>query len=179
MPTSAYDSSSPARTGAILGARIGGVAGLAWIAWGTGVLPPAVGVPVLVLSVLTLVIALRHLKTPPGVGGRVEPAPGYGKVVAGEVLAIVAGLVVLDGVLDAPQANAAWISFVVGVHFFALDRVFPGGRLNPLGAAVTTCGVAGLVAAAADATTAAVTAVAALPTGAVLLGSAVLVARRT
>jgi hypothetical protein len=54
-----------------------------------------------------------------------------------------AGLAVLNGPLDAPQAGVAWVSLVVGVHFFALAVAFAEPFFHRLGGAITVCGLAG------------------------------------
>ncbi len=94
----------------------------------------------------------------------------YWCTVAGEVIAIVAGAVVLTGPLHAGDAVIAWISLVVGAHFFVLAAVWHQPFHDALGAAITTCGVAGLAAAVAGASAAVIATVAGLAPGFVLLG---------
>ena len=63
---------------------------------------------------------------------------------AAEVLAIWIGLALLNGPLDTPHAAVAWISSVVGAHFFALAVVWRNPLFSWLGAALLGCGAVGL-----------------------------------
>ena len=62
---------------------------------------------------------------------------GYWLVVAVEVVAIAVGLALFNGPLHTPRAAVAWISFVVGAHFFGLAAIWkqspgrPGALLRP------------------------------------------------
>ena len=94
-------------------------------------------------------------------------------VVAGEVLGTLVGLAVLNGPLDAPEAAVAWVSFVVGLHFFALAVVWRQPLFHRLGAALAACGAVGLVLAAAGSDASWIDAVGGVAPGAVLLGFAV------
>ena len=98
---------------------------------------------------------------------------GYWLVVAGEVLGTLVGLAVLNGPLDAPEAAVAWVSFVVGLHFFALAVVWRQPLFHRLGAALAACGAVGLVLAAAGSDASWIDAVGGVAPGAVLLGFAV------
>lgn len=66
-------------------------------------------------------------------------------VVAAEAGALFGGLAVLNGVLGLPQAGVAWVSVVVGLHFFPLAAVFRQPYFHLLGAIITGCGAVGLV----------------------------------
>ena len=70
---------------------------------------------------------------------------GYWLVVAGEVVALAAGLALINGPLAAPKAAVAWVSFVVGVHFVALALVWHLRLFHALGVAPGVCGLLGLV----------------------------------
>lgn len=95
---------------------------------------------------------------------------GYVLVVAAEVAAALVGVLVINLVLHVPQATVAWISLVVGLHFFGLAVVWrmPGLRLL---AAAMACGAAGLVLAACGASLAVIAPVAGIAPGALLFGS--------
>jgi hypothetical protein len=97
---------------------------------------------------------------------------GYALTVVGEVVALAAGLWVLNAVLEVPRAGVGWVSVVVGAHFFALAVVFGLRLFHLLGAIVTSCGVAGLVLVALGASQAQVETVAGVVPGIVLLYSA-------
>lgn len=45
-----------------------------------------------------------------------------------------------------PELGVAWVSFVVGTHFYALGYVFKLGRFHILATVVTACGIAGFIA---------------------------------
>lgn len=94
----------------------------------------------------------------------------YWLLVAGEVVAIAAGLAVLNGPLDASYAGVAWVALVVGVHFLPMGRMFGVGLFRPLGLALAACGAVGLVLAASGAGEPAVAAVGGVLPGALLLG---------
>jgi hypothetical protein len=81
-----------------------------------------------------------------GVFGR-----AYWLTVAAEVVSLAAGLWVLREVFGVPRAGVAWVSFVVGVHFFALARIFRQPFFHWLGAGITVSGLTGLLLVAADA----------------------------
>lgn len=90
-------------------------------------------------------------------------------IVAAEVVAVVAGIAVLNGPLGLPRAVLPWVTFVVGVHFLGLVRGWKAPSLSWLGAGMALCGASGLVAAALGAPTAAIAAVAGVAPGALLL----------
>lgn len=94
----------------------------------------------------------------------------YWLVVAAEFVALFGGAQVLSGPLDAPEAGVAWVSLVVGTHFFALAVVFGQRFFHGLGGVITACGVVGVVLAAAGAGEQAIALVAGVLPGAVLLG---------
>lgn len=50
--------------------------------------------------------------------------------------------------LGFPQLGVAWVSFVVGTHFFALGRILRLARFHVLAVLVTLCGLAGFALAA-------------------------------
>ena len=95
----------------------------------------------------------------------------YWLVVAGEVAAIVAGAVLLNGPARLPHAVVAWVSVVVGAHFLALAAIWRFPLFRFLGAGIALCGVAGLTTAAAGAAPAVIAA-----TGGVLPGILLLAA---
>jgi hypothetical protein len=157
-----------------LGPLIGAVFGLIFVVVNTASVPTGVAVLLRVLGVvafLAVLVAVRRpspgVTAPPAGGGF---GPGYWLVVAGEVLAIAAGLALLNGPLAAPDAAVAWISFVVGGHFFALAVVWKQSLFHRLGAALMLCGAIGLVLAALGSTASAIDLVGGVLPGATLLG---------
>lgn len=131
-----------------LGSVIGAVFGLIYVLVNAGPLPTAASLPLRIAGVLAFLLVLaavyrargQHTAEQTGGFGR-----GYWLVVAGEAAALAAGLGVLNIVLHTPQAGVAWVSVVVGVHFFALAAVFHRRFFHVLGGAITACGLAGLV----------------------------------
>lgn len=93
----------------------------------------------------------------------------YWCVVAVEVVALFVGTRVLSGPLHAPQAGVAWVSLVVGTHFFALAVIFAQPFFHWLGAAITACGAVGVVLALTGAGTGIIGLVAGVLPGALLL----------
>jgi hypothetical protein len=163
-----------------LGLLIGSVFGLVFVEVNSGALPTAVGVVVRVVGGLAFLLVLIGI-------GRLRPIPisarpahaagigfgrGYWLVVAGEVVAIVAGARLLSGPLDAPRAGVAWVAFVVGAHFVGLAVVWAEPIFGRLGGSIAVCGVVGLVLGLTDASNAAVAAAGGVLPGALLLGFA-------
>ncbi|WP_030769937.1 MULTISPECIES: hypothetical protein [unclassified Streptomyces] len=164
------------------GRLIGGVFGLVFVAANAGALPTVAAVALRVLAVVSFValfIALRRTRTTPADGedagtGTATPkrfGRGYRLVVAAEVLAALAGFLVITQVLHTPQATVAWLSLVVGLHFFGLTAVWRMPSLRWLAAAMTACGAAGLVLAACGASLAVIATVAGIAPGVLLLGA--------
>ncbi len=93
--------------------------------------------------VLLVVYARRPeraaLRLPTVMGGR-----RYGIVVAAEVVALAAGLVVITAVPGRPEYAVAWVALVVGVHFVSLG-VGRSATILLLGAVLTALGLLGFV----------------------------------
>ncbi|MEU4727414.1 hypothetical protein [Streptomyces sp. NPDC023588] len=172
------------------GRLIGAAFGLVFVLVNAGALSPALAVALRVLAIasfIALFIALRRARVPAAATDRAEDtdgstdhadgtAPrtfdrGYRLVVAAEVLAALAGVLVVNHLLHAPQATGAWITFVVGLHFFGLAAVWRMPSLRLLAAAMSACGAAGLVLAACGSSPAVIAAVAGIAPGALLLAS--------
>ncbi|MER6032190.1 hypothetical protein [Streptomyces sp. NPDC001851] len=156
---------------------IGALFGLIFIEANAGALPSSAGIPLRVLAIgafLVLLVALRrgHLSTQT----THAPQQGFGRrywaVVVIEAVAGLTGIVLINGLLQAPLATLPWIAFVVGLHFFGLAAVWRMSALVWLGAAMSACGVAGLALAAWGSSAVIIAAVAGVAPGALLLGSA-------
>ena len=102
---------------------------------------------------------------PPGIGF----SRAYWLIVAAEVVAGVGGLIVLNDGLGIHEASIAWISVVVGVHFFGFYVIWRLPVMIWIGTAMTLCGVVGLTAAGMDRSAALIAVVAGIVPGAVLL----------
>ena len=81
---------------------------------------------------------------PPGVGF----TRNYWLIVAAEVVVGLGGLAFINGVLGIHDVSVAWISLVVGVHFFGFYVIWGFPVMIWIGVAITACGGAGLVGAA-------------------------------
>jgi hypothetical protein len=141
-----------------VGSIIAAVFGLIFVLVNTGALPPAVAWTLRVLAFLAfaaIVVAVlrrgRAQSAGAGSGGSaaVGAANPFGRsywlITAAEAVALFGGVRLLTGPLGHPGGGVAWVSFIVGVHFFALAAVFRAPYFNWLGAAVTLCGVVGLI----------------------------------
>jgi hypothetical protein len=181
-----------------IGSLIGAVFGFIYIEVNAGVLSAAAGWVLRVLGFLALVALLllarrrpgggeaggadtgdeleRPAQTQPGTARSATSGPAFGRgywvVVVVEFLAIFAGVRLLVGPLDRPDAGVAWVSLVVGVHFFALAVHFRLRFFHVLGAAIALCGAVGLVIAFTAGSAAAVAVVAGILPGAILMGFA-------
>lgn len=166
--------------GRILGSLIGATFGLVYVSVNSGSLPSiatwvvrGLGVADFLALVVLAVRATRHAEPATGVSTRGSPfGAGYWTVVLVEAVALIVGTRLLSGPLDRPDAGVAWVSIVVGVHFFALAVVFRLPFFHLLGAAITVCGVVGLLLALLGSSTADVDVVAGLLPGALLLAAA-------
>ncbi|WP_371677481.1 hypothetical protein [Streptomyces sp. NBC_01276] len=164
------------RTGLI----IGGAFGLVFIGANAGAVAPA-AVPLRLLAVAAFVglfFVSRRPADPTGGDGdgggdagaaRTAFGRRYWLVVAGEVIAALAGVAVVN--VYAPHLTGAWIALVVGLHFFGLAAVWHQASLRVLGAAMSACAAAGMVLGAAGAGPAVVASVAGIAPGVLLLAS--------
>lgn len=71
--------------------------------------------------------------------------PQFWIIVAAEVVALVGGLVVINGVIGAHELTVPWIAVVVGLHFFGFVPLWKSRVYAVLGVVVTVLGVAGFV----------------------------------
>jgi hypothetical protein len=159
-----------------LGLLIGAVFGTIYVVVNAGALGGPVGPLLQVVGVAALVglliVVFRSRPAPAAAaaGGAVGFGRGYWAVVAAEVVAFFAGTAVLRGPLALPLAVLPWITFVVGVHFLGLAKVWSAASLAWLGAGLAACGVLGLVVAVIGAGEAVVAVVAGVAPGLLLLG---------
>jgi hypothetical protein len=149
--------------------------GMIFVLVNTGGLPATVawtlrGLAILAFAGLVVVATTGRGREPSPPGSGITFGRRYGMVVIAEVIAIIAGLAVLNRVFDAPEASVAWIALVVGVHFVALARVWQAPHITWLGVALSALGVAGLAMAAFGASDTATATVSGVGSGIVLLG---------
>lgn len=159
------------------GALIGAAFGLMFVEINAGTLPSSVGLTLRALALAAFVGLIVMLVS----ARRQAPSdtPGFGRgyllVVAAEVIVGTAGLVVINGPLDAPDASLPWIALVVGAHFFGLAAVWRYPFLRWLGAGIAMCGVGGIVVAILSDSAAPIAVIAGVIPGVLLLGGAYLV----
>jgi hypothetical protein len=145
--------------GALVGAMISGMFGLAWTQWGAAgvsgsasgairVAGIAIGLVIFFLSARLRRSALRDSgsvsSAPPTEGaGSLFSSPAYRLVVALEVVALLGGALLL-GAIGHREYIIAWFATVVGIHFLALARLFWVGFYG-LGTALIAAGIAGAI----------------------------------
>lgn len=158
-----------------MGSLIGAGFGLIYVEANAGALPGPAAVLVRIVGAMAFVGVMGLLVTGrrPGPSTRAPAREGFGRgywlVIGVEVVAIVAGSALLSGPFGLPHAVVAWISVVVGVHFFALAAIWRMPFFRRLGAAIALSGMAGLLAAGAGASNAVIATLGAVVPGALLL----------
>lgn len=138
--------------GQVVGSLIAAGFGAVYIVVNVGSLPPGVqwslrAVAAAALCFVVIAVSRRAAGHRPAAGrpdGPVFPRT-YWLVVGVEAALLFGGVRVVAGPLATPEAGVAWVSVVVGVHFFALARIFDQAFFNLLGAAISLCGVAALL----------------------------------
>jgi hypothetical protein len=146
------------------------VFGFIYIMANAGTLPATTATAIRAVGIVAAIGLLVSLPRPdrpdpPGIGF----SRPYWLIVTAEVIVGLGGLAVLNAVLGMHDASIAWISLVVGVHFFGFYVIWRLPVMIWIGAAITLCGLAGLVAAGADLSAAAVAVTAGVVPGGVLL----------
>ncbi|MFD9338494.1 hypothetical protein ACFWBF_29465 [Streptomyces sp. NPDC060028] len=160
-----------------VGRLIGASFGLVFVLVNADALPVAIAVPVRLLAVVAFlgVVLRRRGGGAPLPVEQATPGASFGRrywyVVAAEVLAVLAGLIVINRILHAPRASVGWIALVVGLHFFGLAAVWRRPALHRLATAMTLCAAAGLVLAAYGAPAAVIATASGIAPGALLLAS--------
>jgi hypothetical protein len=162
-----------------LGLVIGAVFGLIYVVVNARALPSPVGLLLQVLGAVAFVgvlVALRRARTTEtgDDAPRRGSGQGYWLVVAAEVAAGAVGIVLLNGPFDLPQGVLPWVSFVVGVHFFGLAKIWGESSLGWLGAGIAVLGVLGLGLASAGASDATIASIAGVCPGVLLLTGSLL-----
>ena len=153
---------------ALAGTIVSGVFGLAWGQWAADGLPRTASLIVRIAStVIGITIAARAARlrrATTGSGQSMFGSTAYRVVVVGEIIAVIAGAVVLD-VTEQAAYIAAWVAAVVAVHFagfgILFDRFFflLAAGLFLAAATATIVGLAGADKARIDAVTGLVAAV--------------------
>lgn len=132
----------------------------------------AAGVVIAVILFVGLLWRRRGLDEAGQAVGRFDRR--YWVVVAVEVVALLAGLVIIKRVLDAERFIVAWIAVVVGVHFFGLGPIWRDSTLYLVGAVLVLLGLAGFLIGTAGGSAAAIALVSGVGAGAVLFLSVAL-----
>jgi hypothetical protein len=141
---------------ALIGSIISAGFGIGWVEWGTlnlgGKASTAIRIVGVVIGVVLIVRSIRFRRKQRA-AQRANPGPaepsmfasrGYRLVVAAEVVALVAGYLLL-GALGAGTYQIVWFALVVGVHFVGFGRLF-AFRFYFVGAALIVAAIAGLIA---------------------------------
>lgn len=146
--------------GQLIGPIVATVFGLVYVEVNAGRLPPVVGWPLRIVGLVLLVVlsAMVVLKLrrgtalrDPSVRGRelaqrtTRLGAGFAVITVTEAVALVGGAILLTDVLDRPEAVIAWVSVVVGLHFFPLARHVRMSFFTVLGVLITVCGVVAMV----------------------------------
>ena len=157
---------------------IGAILGLIYILVNADALPSPEAPVLRIIGIVSFVVLMARLRA----ASTAEPlrAPsaetGFGRsywlVVALEAIAALGGATILSQAFSTPRADLPWITLIVGTHFFALAVVFHQSRYHAIGAMITTCGVAGLIAVAAGASDAVTSTLAGIAPGIMLLAAA-------
>jgi hypothetical protein len=148
---------------------------LMWFSWGQERPPAWVSIVLVIGAILAVLVAVAGIliarRTRREPSPLSEPGSGkrYGIIVGTEFASIAAGAAIL-GATGHGEFIAAWICFVVGVHFVPLDRVFPGIGMLGLAAAVVSVAIAAFIVGATTSTPPST--VTGLGAGACLLGHA-------
>lgn len=161
-----------------VGRLIGAGFGLVFIEANAGALPSGVGVALRVVGLaafLGLVFLGRRRGAQAAETGGQPTGTSFGGrywlIVVAEVVAVAAGLAVINRVLHTPQATVGWLALVVGVHFYGLAVAWRRPSLRTLATGMSVCGALGLVLAFSGAPAAVVALVAGIAPGLFLLGS--------
>lgn len=141
-----------AMSGRLVGSLVGLGFGLTYLLVNNSRLPgmlPAIVTALAVLAAVAFVVTFwrnRGLLLEIRSGESADPFRGkFGLITAVEVLAIFGGLFVLNAVLGRPEAAIAWITTVVGAHFYPMGRVTKMPMFTTLAYVLTPLGVLGLV----------------------------------
>ncbi len=137
--------------GAKVGALIGLVGGIVFVVINGFLLPSpwsqvVIGVAV-VVALLAVRTVLRTRADPQAYRPDERQMQAFWITIGLEVVAIVGGGLVINTVLQAPQASLPWISLVLGVHWLVFHRVFAQDVFLWLGWFTVTCGLVGMIAA--------------------------------
>lgn len=162
-----------------VGPAIGGAFGLIYVLVNLRVLPTAVSLPLRILAVVVFLAVLARLRRPAPDSSQVEFGRDYRLVVAAELFAAICGSIVLTIGFGLSDAGLPWISFVVGVHFLGLAKIWKEPSLAVLGMAIALLGAVGLAIAIAHGTETAIALVAGVGPGVLLLGGSAWAAVRS
>jgi hypothetical protein len=170
-----------------IGSVVAAAFGLVYVEVNAGQLPPAACwtlralAPLILIAIGVLALAARRRRGTATSSGHHEDGSGgrsrafgrrYWLIVLIEFAAIFAGARILSGPLERSYAGVAWVSLVVGIHFFFLAGHFRLRFFQVLGTAITACGAVGLVLAFATGSAPAVALVSGVVPGFILLGFA-------
>ena len=153
---------------------IGGIGGTAYVIINASSLgePSAAALRILAVAALLWILARAwrwRAGSPRARARRAGFAAGYWAVVALEVVLIFGGRALIIGPLNEPSAFLAWLSLVVGLHFFAFVKIFHKLTYLWLGLLISASAIIAFILVGSGATPAAVAVFAAIVPGVVLL----------
>ena len=138
-------------SGALIGSIISAAFGIGWVQWGAEKLTGTGSIVIRVVGgVIGLVVIIRCIRLRLASRGESGPAQqsmfasrGYRLVVAAEVIALIAGGLLLTAVHET-EYQICWISLVVGVHFLGFGKLFVA-RYYYIGGALILAALAGTI----------------------------------
>lgn len=144
--------------GLVIGSLVAITFGLVFVEVNSGELPGGwplgirIGGAVVAVGLLVaLGLTARRASAVPATDHKGFVDQRYWRIVGFEGIALLAGLVVINGVLGQPKVAVAWIAVVVGVHFVGLAKLWDMNLYLVLGMVMTVLGLAGFVLGAAGA----------------------------
>lgn len=153
MTSTAHTRQGRPAPGRAFGSTVSAVFGLVFVGINSAGLAAPLRIALLAVGVAGLVAVLVLAAKDRGAPAHSPHSPsGHGPlfgrtywiIVALEVVALFAGVRVVTGALG-PTFGVAWVSLVVGIHFFFLGQLFRLCRFHVMGALVTACGAAGFL----------------------------------
>lgn len=140
----------PAAPATRIGVAVGGLFGLVFVLLNAGGLldqPGALVLQVVAVVVLAGILWFGVVRARGGVGE--PPGPNamavYNVTVIVQVVAILAGAILFNALLDRGDLVLPWVVVVVGAHFVPFARTFRAPVFRPLAAALVVVGAVGLV----------------------------------
>jgi hypothetical protein len=163
----------PSTVRRVIASVIGGVGGAVYVLVNAAALGAAASTVLRVAAVAALAVILGRAWSLRDTHGPASARRGFGRgywlIVVLEVVLIFGGRTVIAGPLHAPDAVVAWLSLIVGVHFFAFVALWHKPLYAWLGTVITASAIVAFVLVGAAASAAAVAVFSAIIPGVALL----------